>query len=195
MTETEIKIQWAGEAQRARELIEHRGYREIESRTLEDDQLFDRASSELRQSDQILRLRQTSSPAGAVLSAVITYKGPANRERYKSREEIEFEVSDASAFSVVLDRLGYRPTFRYQKLRTKFAISGEPGIVTIDETPVGIYLELEGPKDWIDGTAARLGFGPDRYLTASYASIYQEFRLQHRDAPADMIFSAGFERT
>lgn len=118
----------------------------------------------------------------------MTYKGPGRRERHKSREEIEFEVSNPENFHQVLERLGYTPGFRYEKYRTKFAASGEPGIVTIDETPIGVFLELEGPAQWIDRTAARLGLSEAEYLTHSYAALYQEYRRSKPHAPPDMIF-------
>jgi hypothetical protein len=44
MVETEIKLKWAGSAADARAHIESQGYKVIEPRTLESDQLFDRAS-------------------------------------------------------------------------------------------------------------------------------------------------------
>ena len=65
-------------------------------------------------------------------------------------------------FETVLSRLGYQRAFRYEKFRTKYS-AGE-GLITVDETPVGIFLELEGPGYWIDETATRLGSGRDRYL-------------------------------
>jgi adenylate cyclase class 2 len=89
---------------------------------------------------------------------------------------------------VALERLGYYPSFRYEKYRTKFASAGEPGLVTIDETPIGVFLELEGAPDWIDHTAARLGYPPAKYLTCSYASLYKEFRLAHLGEPENMTF-------
>ena len=190
MTETEIKLLWQGSAQEARALIERHGYRLSSPRTLECDQLFDLPSGALWQSDRILRLRRTSS-AEAGQHAVVTYKGCASRETYKSREEIEFDVSDPDAFTLVLERLGYHPGFRYEKYRTKFKAYGEPGIITIDETPIGVYLELEGPQAWIDSTAARLGFPAARFLTASYAALYREHREQHPDAPRNMTFDIG----
>ncbi len=170
MTETEIKLRWNGTAQEALALIERRGYRISAPRTLESDQLFDLPSAALRQSDRILRLRKTVSPDG-ISRAMVTYKGPATRDGYKSREEIEFDVSDPNTFTLVLHRLGYQPVFRYEKYRTQLRAAGEPGIITIDETPIGIYLEMEGPQDWIDSTAARLGLPKTQFLTASYASI------------------------
>lgn len=183
MTETEVKIRFARGAHEARELIERHGYVQIEPRTLENDRIFDRGAAELRTADQLLRLRRSGS------HATVTYKGPATRERYKSREEIEFDVSDAGAFELVLDRLGYTPRFRYEKYRTKFASpAGKPGIVTIDETPIGVFLELEGEAAWIDRTAARLGFPPSEYCTASYAAIYREYAASREGAPPDMVF-------
>lgn len=179
--EIEIKLEHRGSPQSARSLIEACGYSEIEPRTLEVDQLFDR-SGELRASDQLLRLRRSAE------RATITYKGPGERARHKSREEIEFEVTDADAFALVLSRLGYQPAFRYEKFRTKFAAAGEPGIVTIDETPIGVFLELEGDPAWIDTTAARLGYSESQYSTASYASLYRKYRLEHRGSPENMIF-------
>jgi adenylate cyclase class 2 len=182
MIETEVKIRFEEGPQRAQALLERHGYSVLEPRTLENDQIFDRAGSELRSADQLLRLRR-SGPR-----ATVTYKGPATRERHKSREEIEFDVSDASNFELVLDRLGYLPRFVYQKYRTKFARADEPGIVTIDETPMGVFLELEGPAAWIDAAAARLGFQNSDFSTASYAALYREYCSLHRDAPANMVF-------
>lgn len=182
MTETEIKIRWNGPASGAQTLIESRGYRLAAARILEVDQLFDRVSGELQKSGLVLRLRRS----GAL--ATVTYKGPATREIYKSREEIEFDVSDLEVFVAVLDRLGYQPGFRYEKYRSKFFDPNGAGLVMLDETPMGVFLELEGSKDWIDLTANRLGFTPAAYLTASYASLYQQHREQHPQAGANMTF-------
>jgi adenylate cyclase class 2 len=182
VTETEIKIRFGSTAEDARGMIERHGYAVIEPRTLESDQVFDRGDAELRGADQLLRLRRAGS------RATVTYKGPATRERHKSREEIEFDVSDAANFELVVHRLGYTPRFRYQKYRTKFGAPGEAGIVTIDETPIGVFLELEGPAEWIDQTAARLGFAPSEYCTASYAALYREYVRSNEGCTPDMVF-------
>ena len=188
MTETEIKLRWNGTAEQALALLERHGYRVSSPRTLESDQLFDLPSAALQQSDQILRLRKTTSPQGTT-RAMVTYKGPATRDGYKSREEIEFDVSDPGAFSLVLHRLGYQPVFRYEKFRTQLRAAGESGLLTIDETPIGIYLEIEGPESWIDSTAERLGLPKAQFSTASYAGLYKDYRKQHPGAPLDMTFA------
>ena len=182
MVETEVKIPFAGDPQQARALIERHGYTVSEPRTLESDQLFDHPGAELKAADQLLRLRRSGA------RSTVTYKGPAARERYKSREEIEFDVSDASNFELVLNRLGYTPGFRYEKYRTKFAGTPEPGIITIDETPIGVYLEIEGPKRWIDQVARALGYTTREYITASYGRLYLGWCEAHGRDPGDMVF-------
>ena len=179
--ENEVKIPWHGAPAEIQARIESRGYRLVQTRALESDQLFYRAG-ELRAADQLLRLRHSGD------RSIVTYKGPARRERHKSREEIEFTVSDPQAFSLVLERLGYQPAFRYEKYRSKFAAPDEPGFVTIDETPIGVFLELEGPPDWVDATAARLGLSPAEYLTSSYAKLYEEYRRSTPGAAPNMVF-------
>ena len=98
-------------------------------------------------------------------------------------------MSDPDAFTLVLDRLGYQPAFRYEKYRTQLQAAGEPGLITIDETPIGVYLELEGPQDWIDSTAARLGFPAsavfDGQLRRALPGVSGSNIRKH---PPDMIF-------
>ncbi len=183
--ETEIKLRWDRGPEAAVRMLEEHGYRLLEPRTLEADQLFDREGDELRTAAKLLRLRLAGG------RATVTYKGPPAGGRHKSREEIEFDVSDAASYMQVLDRLGYAPGFRYEKYRTKYSIKGEPGFVTVDETPIGTFLELEGLADWIDRTAAALGFAQSEYVTASYAALYREFRQSRPEAPANMVFTSG----
>ncbi|HPQ17134.1 MAG TPA: class IV adenylate cyclase, partial [Bryobacteraceae bacterium] len=139
--------------------------------------------AELRKTGQVLRVRQCGR------RVLLTYKGPATRGRHKSREELETEAGDAQAIAAILSRLGFQPVFRYEKYRTEYA-GKKGGVATLDETPIGVFLELEGAPDWIDRTAARLGFTPADYITASYARLYLEHRKRNRRSPKDMVFSS-----
>lgn len=185
--ENEVKIRFAGSTEEARAQIESRGYRIVQPRTLESDRVFDRGG-ELRNSEQLLRLRREGQ------RSFITYKGPPRGGRHKNREEIEFDVSDDNAAATIFERLGYGIAFRYEKYRTQFRAEGEPGVVTIDETPMGLFLELEGPPEWVDATASRLDVPPAEYLTGSYAKLYEEYRRGRPGLPQDMIFGETSER-
>ena len=96
------------------------------------------------------------------------------------------ELSDAQAFETLLERLGMRPSFFYDKYRTEFAASTSAGLAMLDETPIGNFIELEGPSRWIDRTAARMGFREEDYITASYARLY--FEQTGKKLPVRMVF-------
>lgn len=180
--ETEIKLRLPQGPEHARALLEQHGFRAAGPRQLETDQTFDLPTGELRAGDRLLRLRSAGG------RWIVTYKGPAAGGAHKSREEIEAGVSDGPAFAQILVALGFQLSFAYEKFRTTFETPGAEGIVTLDETPIGDFLELEGPESWIDRTARRLGFGPDDYVTSSYAALYQEYRRTHITVPHDMKF-------
>jgi adenylate cyclase, class 2 len=163
--ETEIKLRMV-DAATARRLLRRAGFRVSRGRVFEANTVFDTTDLTLRAGQRLLRVRE----AGGV--ATITYKGQPEVSRHKSREELELEVSDASRMASILDRLGFRPVFHYEKYRTEFRRPGSAGMATVDETPPGVFMELEGSPRWIDRTARQLGFGEKDYITASYGRLY-----------------------
>jgi adenylate cyclase class 2 len=179
--ETEIKLRLRGSPGEARALLERLGYRAAGPRQLQVDQLFDRAG-ELRAAGKVLRLR---SAGGRWL---LTFKGPAARSPHKSRLEIETEVAGGAALAAILEALGFQPVFVYEKYRTEFHAPGQPGLITLDETPIGDFLELEGPGDWIDSTVKVLGYTAKDYVVASYATLYREHCERHGGVPSAMRF-------
>jgi adenylate cyclase class 2 len=88
----------------------------------------------------------------------------------------------------IFERLGYRPVFRYEKYRTEYRLERGAGVATLDETPVGMYLELEGAPAWIDRMAQRMGFGEQDYVTDSYARLYLDWCRKMRVTPSNMVF-------
>ena len=160
------------------------GFRVAKRRLFEGNTLFDTGRGTLRRSGRLLRVRQ----AGPL--AILTYKGTEIPGKYKDREELEIRVSDARTLSNILARLDFTSGFRYEKYRTEYRRPGEAGVATLDETPIGVYLELEGAPAWIDRTARRLGFPESTYLTASYYGLYSDYCRKHGLRPANMTFKA-----
>jgi len=181
--EVEVKLALGG-AGEGRRRVEAAGFSVVQPRVFEANVLFDTSEGRLRAGASLLRVRQ----AGA--KTLLTFKGPASYLKHKDREELEIELSDARAATAILDRLGFHPVFRYEKYRTEYAAAGQPGVVSLDETPIGDFFELEGPPAWIDATAARLGFREAAYITASYATLYYEWCDERRLEPAHMVFAA-----
>jgi adenylate cyclase class 2 len=180
--ETEIKLPFTDpEAIAGR--IRAAGFTIHRERIFEGNNVYDTPSATIREKGELLRMRE----AGGV--ATLTWKGPTlTTGGHKSRPEVETTVADAAALDTILRRLGYVPVFRYEKFRTEFAKAGEEGLITLDETPIGWFLELEGPPAWIDATAASLGFDKSQYITASYGSLYLDFCRREDRQPGWMVF-------
>jgi adenylate cyclase class IV len=121
----------------------------------------------------------------------LTYKGPAaaSDKRYKVREELEIAVTEPARVAAILEGLGLQPSFRYEKFRTLYALPGLPGVdLVLDETPIGVYIELEGTPRQIDRAARQLGHTPADYLTASYGQLYRSYCRAHRRPVRNMLF-------
>ena len=177
--------------------------RVVKPRLHEHNSLFDTDERALAKREQLLRIR-TELPAGRgrkdVPRTVVTFKRPImtlragkNRERHKVREEIELEVSDAKALATVFEGLGMSRWFQYEKFRTTFRLPASNAwaaglLIELDETPIGIFLELEGPASAIDRAAKALGFERHDYILANYMVLYREYCRRQGKEPRDMLF-------
>jgi adenylate cyclase class 2 len=181
--EVEIKLALPARVDQVRRALRKLGFRVSKARTFEHNVLFDTADLALRNARKLIRVRTVSR------KTILTYKGPPQDGKHKKREEIELELSDGRRFGQILPALGYGPVFRYEKYRAEYQRASETGHVMLDETPIGNFLELEGPARWIDRTAKELGFEPGQAVTKSYGSLYLEYCARNGVAPSDMVFS------
>jgi len=179
--EIEIKLRVAG-ARAARTLLRAAGFQVRRRRVFEDNLILDTPDLAVRNRGCLLRVR-TAGPA-----SMLTYKGPPAVGRFKSREELEIAISDAGTALSIFGNLGFQRVFRYQKYRTEYSQSGARGVVTLDETPIGCFLEVEGAPQWIDRTARKLGFRQSDYIKVSYAVLYFQLCEKQRIKPGDMVF-------
>lgn len=180
--EREVKIR-IGDPGAVRARLGELGWEPVGPRAFEQNTVYDTPADELLRSGRLLRLRSYGD------RFVMTVKGPvAGNETHKVRDEFEVESSEPNALRGILDTLGYRPVWRYEKYRTEFHREGDAGEVLLDETPIGNFIELEGPADWIDRTAAELGRGPDKYILSSYGELFREYGAAHPEAGPDMTF-------
>ena len=183
MREIEVKLRVGSAGQMTTVLLQN-GFLIVQPRAFEANEVFDTPERALRAARRLLRLREF---AGA---ATLTYKGTPETGRYKSREELETVVSDPVALRQILDRLGLRLFFRYEKYRTIYRHPGDTaGLVVLDETPIGVWLELEGPPEWIDHTAAQLGFTVQQYVTESYGGLWLKYCQEQAIDRPNMVFS------
>jgi adenylate cyclase class 2 len=174
-------------------------------RVLEQNTLFDTPDSGFRRSRRLLRLRRlTPAPGhsvrGGPQSAILTSKAPPaipglpvpKSQIYKEAQENEEHVKEPASLSRALKALGFRPGFRYEKYRTSFRHRSLH--LDLDETPVGIFVELEGKPAAINRTARALGFATKDYIRATYWTLYaSDCRRRHRK-PQNMLFACPKSR-
>jgi adenylate cyclase class 2 len=94
---------------------------------------------------------------------------------------------------VIFEGLGLREWFRYEKFRTTFSLPASRGganrlLIELDETPIGTFVELEGPPRAIDKAANELGFTKQDYIVANYLSLYHAACRRRGEEPGDMVF-------
>ena len=130
------------------------GFRLITARTHEMNTLYDQPGAKLRRRGALLRLREYGP------RWTLTYKDKSGPQasRHKSRREIEARVDNGEAMAQIIEAIGFSPSFRYEKFRTTYALPSIRNVkVEFDETPVGLFLELEGDEAAIDRAARLLG--------------------------------------
>ena len=179
--EIEIKFQVKDLRGLARKL-RAAGFRLVTRRTHEMNTLYDLPGEVLRKRKELLRLRKYGS------AWTLTHKSGGEKGRHSSREELETSVADGKKMDTILRRLGYIPTFRYEKFRAEW--TDTKGQVVVDETPIGNFCEIEGPSRWIDATAKKLGVSPADYITKNYATLFADWKQTTRSPANEMTFDA-----
>lgn len=182
--ETEIKFKVSDLPGLARRL-EAAGFTLQTPRSFESNVLYDTPGREMRARTEILRIRNYAG------RWTVTHKrvpdDGVGEDSHKHRVETETEVADGAALEQVFLSLGLLAAFRYEKWRTEW--HDGKGHCVVDETPIGDYAELEGPAEWIDRAAAKLGIGPADYITLSYGRLFDQWREQHRSDATDLTFA------
>jgi adenylate cyclase class 2 len=146
--------------------------------------LYDEPNGRLRAQGCALRVRTVDE------RGLLTIKGSPNVfEGIKSRLEWESEVESPRAVAAILESLGYRPCFRYEKVRTtwRFADPARP-VVVVDETPLGLFAENEGPDPAVRALAAELGVAEADFIAESYVALWLSARAKDPSLPEDMVF-------
>ena len=157
-------------------------------RNYEDDLRFDDANRTLTARGIVLRLRRVEGADGA--RHILTHKTPGYRteENVSIRVERETEVTDGENMRGILEALGYEVVWRYEKYREVYTWHDVEAV--IDETPIGWFMELEGPGESIRALAGALGFSMDDAIPPSYAELFQAACKALNLSVRDMTFEA-----
>ena len=177
--EREIKLRF-DTVEAARDAVLAAGATPLLGRRLQEDSLLDTDDETLRRRRCVLRVRVENGKSR------ITFKGPVQPSIMKVREELETLIGDGELLLRILEELGLHVWFRYEKYREEF--SHEDVTVAVDETPVGVFVEIEGTENGIMAMSDALGRTQSDYVLDSYRGLF----LRHRDelglTGTDMVF-------
>jgi adenylate cyclase class 2 len=147
----------------------------------------------------------TSSKSPMPTRQILTFKRPTAQQaaapssRYPSfgshkvRDEIEAQVTDTGNLIKIFEGLGMRGWFRYEKYRTTYQLPATKSwardlLIEVDETPIGTFVELEGPPAAIDRAATELGYSKRDYILTNYLALYAEDCRRKGQQPQNMLF-------
>ena len=151
------------------------------ARHFESNRLFDFSDGRIAKRDSALRLRFSGDDAW------LTWKGPHHGSgKIKQRREAETFLGDGRALEVIFESLGLEERFRYEKYRASYEF--EEVELSLDETPIGVFLEIEGVPEAIAEAAGRLSLDMKNALCLSYPRLYELHRTESPGSPDFMVF-------
>jgi adenylate cyclase class 2 len=180
--ETEIKIP-AADLDAVRKALTRERATATHPRGREVNLLLDTDDGRLQDAGTVLRLRCYGRRHTLTFKGPAVYYGPV-----KERPEHEVEIEDAEKMLEILDQLGLQVVARYEKDREMWLVDDVS--VVLDHTPMGDFVEVEGPRERLQAVARSLGLDPSTAVRGSYPSLWREHRSrrQEMNLPADMVF-------
>ena len=144
---------------------------------------YDLPDGSLVAQKQVLRLRKDTQ-------AWLTFKGPGVMEEdVLLRKEIEVEVSDFDTTNRLLEALGYKVVMMYEKFRANYLMDNL--VLSVDETPLGLFIELEGESPaQVRKAADALGLDWEARINLSYSALLNIFNQSSGHTFRDLSYAA-----
>lgn len=138
--------------------------------------MFDNKQGVMQTSNARIRLRTFDISNLRTL----TYKKPlAAIDGAKRETEYEVELIDGKGVTEkILEAMEFKPTTSYECYRTKWQV--DEIVISLDEYPFSIFIEIEGPPAKIKKLALSLGFDVKESLTKPVDTLFQEWRALKR---------------
>lgn len=187
--EIEVKF-YVRDLAKVEQTLQKLNARPAQKRALETNLRFDTADTALGRHRRVLRLRRPApgySPDDP--QGLMTYKGPTQSGQAISiRQEIEVVVSDFESALHLLEALGYQVVVMYEKWRTVYLVGQVD--VDLDETPLGYFIEIEGPNTAsIQDVAVKLGLDWEARSGESYMALFNRVRIARGLSMENLNFS------
>ncbi len=140
------------------------------------DTYFMDTAEQLRKNDCGLRIRQQTIDNEQ--SALISFKGPRQDGKFKSRTEYETGTTDVKMTEKIFESLGYHKKIVIEKKRDMWLL--DDCEVCLDTLPhLGCFVEVEGPdENIISGVLKKLNLQHEPHIPHGYASMTSRNKLK-----------------
>jgi len=115
-------------------------------------------------------------------------------QNYFKRLEYESGIGDPDAIIGMMEHLGFPYKVIWQKKRTLFksrCVDGDDvpiPVFSLDETPIGFFLEIEGTESEIENAIKTLNLASYRRIPKSYLALWEEYKKEKGIDRVDMVF-------
>jgi adenylate cyclase class 2 len=125
-----------------------------------------------------LRLRKQNGPEGE--KCFLTFKGPREKRRFKTRQEAEIQISDFETARKIFLGLGYVPAIVVQKTRQIW--TWKNCHICLDHVPpMGCFVEVEAPTEIeVEEALKQLGLQEKNHLSDGYAKLLAKTLLKKK---------------
>ena len=150
------------------------------SKNLIKDFSLDFEDGRLQKRDCVLRVRVFENGGG-----ILTFKGPRKAgEQYKVREELEVRVDDGINVVKIFERLGFRVTFRADRIREIYEFKDEKVRVMLDVFPeIGAFIEVEGNKRGIEKVIKKLRMKREEFTALTLHHYIEDYKNRFGRVP------------
>lgn len=108
----------------------------------------------------------------------------------RQRKETEFEIEDVDKMAYILEKIGLNYVRIMEKYRLNLKYKG--AVLSIDEMPFGLYLEIEGEEEQINNIAVELGYSLDNKILGTYWDIFEDHKKETGETGTNIVFSENF---
>lgn len=147
---------------------------------------FDTPNLDLEKKGIFIRVREGSKKT-------ITLKEKL-QENYdiKARKETEFQIENIDDMRYILEKIGLTYIRIFEKYRIN--ISYKKTVISIDELPFGLFLEIEGDEKDITTVVNDLNLDINKKILGTYWDMFEEYKKnQKTEEGKDILFPLNYQ--
>lgn len=146
---------------------------------------FDTPNMDLEKRGVFLRVRSGSKNT-------ITMKEKFGEDKnIRSRKETEFEIGDVNQMAYILEKLGFTFIRIMEKYRINLQYKG--AILSIDEMPFGMFLEIEGVEEVVGQISSELGYLESDKILETYWGLFEEYKKENNLTGDNIVFPENYK--